>query len=229
MTPLRLALAAALFALAGCDAPIRAAAIPCVVLNVGDATATDTAVVLGQVRAPANVLADGPRDASPLQEKPVAGAEVYLADATRLALPGLAHATTDADGRYRIAGVPGGHTYVVVAAFPLKSGAPARLDTLAQATSGAVTADVTLATAVLTANLADVLNGFSSNLKQDAYDGTVAKALKLLTNDRVPDLTDTSDVLGLANTLLSVSPELRTSVSQLKQDLATSAAPPLIE
>ena len=43
------------------------------------------------------------------------------------------------------------------------------------------------------------------------------------------DLPDPADVLSLATTLVNVSPDLRTSVSQLKQDLATSNAPPLVE
>lgn len=217
----------AALALAGCVEPLRIASLPCVALGVGDSAGT--AVVLGQVRAPANMLADGPTDSQPLVETPVPNAEVYLADATGKALPGLPHATTDADGRYRIGNVPSQTTYVVVAGFGLKSGRHAQLETLAQAPAGDVTADLTLATTLVAADLVDVLDGFSTHLKQDTFNGAVDKTQKLLTNDRVPNLADAGSVLALAGTLLNVSPDLRTSVSQLKQDLATSAAPPLVE
>lgn len=217
----------AALALSGCIEPVGIASLPCVALGVGDSAGT--AVVMGQVRAPANVLADGPTDDQPLAETPVPRADVYLADATGRALPGLPHATTDADGRYRIGNVPSQTTYVVVAGFSLKSGASATLETLAQAPAGTVTADLTLATTLVAADLVDVLDGFSTNLKQDNFNGAVEKTQKLLTNDRVPNLADPTDVLALAGTLLNVSPDLRTSVSQLKQDLATSSAPPLVE
>jgi hypothetical protein len=140
----------------------------------------------------------------------------------------MPHATSDANGRYAIANVPAGYTYVVVATFQGKPG-PARLETLAQAPAGDITADLTLATSLVTTDLVEVLNGFSSNLQQPTYDAAVEKTQKLLTNDRVPNLTDPADVLSLAATLVNVSPDLRTTVSQLKQDLATSSAPPLVE
>jgi hypothetical protein len=181
------------------------------------------------VRAPANTLTDGPTDGQSLVETPVPNAEVFLADANGTALPGLPHATTDADGRYRIGGVPAGFTYMVVADFAVKSGEHAQLETLAQAPTGDVTADLTLATSLVTVDLAEVLNGFSSNLKQDSFNGAVDKTQKLLTNDRVPNMADPGDVLSLATTLVNVSPDLRSTVSQLKQDLATSSAPPLVE
>jgi hypothetical protein len=213
--------------LAGCTEPVFTTALSCVRLGVGDDAGT--VELLGQVRAPRNALTDGPVDSQPMVEAPVAGAVLALTDALGTPLPGLPGAVADADGRYRIAGVPGGHTYVVTAAITLKDGRPATLRTLAQAASGTITVDVTLSTSLVTADLADVLNGFSTQLVPATFHGAVQKTDKLLTNDRVPDLADDADVLALATTFLNISPDLRTSVSQLKQELATSAAPPLVE
>ncbi|MNS17740.1 hypothetical protein D3C72_494210 [compost metagenome] len=213
--------------LAGCATPVNLAALDCIRLGVGDTA--DTALVLGQVRAPSRSVTGGPSTGTPLSETPVAGATVRLTDAHGTALPGLPSATSDADGRYRLTGVPGGHTYVVVAAFSLKDGRPATLRTLARAEAGTVTADLTLATTLVATGLADVLHGFSANLDSAAYQGAVDETRTLLANDRVPDLSDDGDVLALSSTLLNVSPRLRERVSALKQALATSAAPPLVE
>ncbi|MFN3428388.1 MAG: hypothetical protein ACK46X_00385 [Candidatus Sericytochromatia bacterium] len=218
---------AGLALLAGCAAEVNLASLDCIRLGVGDTAGT--ALVLGQVRAPSRAVADGPALGAPLAETPVAGAVVRLADAHGTALPGLPSATTDSGGRYRLTGVPGGHTYVVVAAFPLRDGRPASLRTLARAEAGTVTADLTLATTLVAAGLADVLHGFSANLEAGAYQGAVDEGQALLANDRVPDLADDGDVLALSATLLNVSPRLRERISALKQALATSAAPPLVE
>jgi hypothetical protein len=211
----------------GCVDVVRAAAMPCVVLGVG--APADQAVLVGQVRAPRHTLTGTPPDAAPLEETPVPGARVYLADGLGTPLPGLPTATTDDAGRYRLDGIPGGHTYVVVADFAVGGDRPASLEALAQAESGTVTTDLTLATSLVTVDLSEVLNGFSANLRPERYDAAVDKTHRLLTNDRVPDLTDKPDVMALAATLLNVSPDLRSALSELKQDLATSAAPPLVE
>jgi hypothetical protein len=174
-------------------------------------------------------VADGPTTGAPLAETPVAGATIRLTDAHGTALPGLPSATSDAEGRYRLTGVPGGHTYVVVAAFPLRDGRPATLRTLARAEAGTVTADLTLATTLVATGLADVLHGFNAHLEAAAYQGAIEETQTLLANDSVPDLADDGDVLALSSTLLNVSPRLRERVSTLKQALATSAAPPLVE
>lgn len=211
----------------GCVDVVRAAAMPCVVLGVG--APADQAVLVGQVRAPRVTLTGAPVDGAPLEEAPVPGARVYLADGQGTPLPGLPTATTDGAGRYRLDGIPDGHTYVVVADFAVEADRKATLEALAQANSGTVTADLTLATSLVTVDLSEVLNGFSANLQGERYAAAVDKTHRLLTNDRVPDLTDKPDVMALAATLLNVSPDLRTAVSELKQDLATSAAPPLVE
>lgn len=224
----RLAVAIAPLALlAGCATEINLASLDCLRLGVGDSAGT--ALVLGQVRAPSRVVADGPATGAPLAETPVAGATVRLADARGTALPGLPTATSDAEGRYRLSGVPGSHTYVVVAAFNLKDGRPAVLRTLARAESGTVTADLTLASTLVATGLADVLHGFSANLDATSHQGAIDETHTLLANDRVPDLADEGDVLALSSTLLNVSPRLRERISALKQALATSAAPPLVE
>lgn len=220
--PLLLALATS-----GCVDVVRAAAFPCVVLGVG--APADQAVLVGQVRAPRQTLTGAAPDGAPLDEAPVPGAKVYLADGLGTPLPGLPTTTTDDDGRYRLDGIPNGHTYVVVADFLVNGDRPATLEALAQATSGTVTTDLTLATSLVTVDLSEVLNGFSANLQSARYQAAVDKTHRLLTNDRVPDLTDKPDVMALAATLLNVSPDLRAAVSELKQDLATSAAPPLVE
>jgi hypothetical protein len=229
----------------GCVDVVRAAAMPCVVLGVG--APADQAVLVGQVRAPRHTLTGAAPDDAPLDEAPVPGARVYLADGLGTPLPGLPTATTDDAGRYRLDGVPNGHTYVVVADFVVggegtrKGSGPsgplrgplgdrtATLEALAQATAGTVTTDLTLATSLVTVDLSEVLNGFSANLRPERYEAAVARAHRLLTNDRVPDLTDKPDVMALSATLLNVSPDLRSALSELKQDLATSAAPPLVE
>lgn len=159
----------------------------------------------------------------------MAGAKVYLADGLGTPLPGLQTATTDSGGRYRLEGVPNGHTYVVVADFAVPNDRQATLKALAQAGAGTVTADVTLATSLVAVDLSEVLHGFSADLNAERYRSAVDQTHRLLTNDRVPDLTDEPDVMALSAILLNVSPDLRQAVSRLKQDLATSSAPPLVE
>lgn len=203
--------------LGGCDVP-RAGVAPCVVLGVGaDAGAT---TLVGQVRAPRSALGPGPVDGAPLAESPVAGAAVYLADGLGTRLPGLPATTTDAEGRYRLEGVPGGHTYVVVAGFRLANDRPGTLKALARPTEGAVTAELTLATSLVTAETSDALDGFTAPLDAGRYAEAIAQTQAFLTNDRVPDLSDDGDVLSLGHTLLNVSPAFRGAIMDLRQSLA---------
>ena len=86
-----------------------------------------------------------------VEQAPVEGAEVYLADSTGRPLPGLAHGTTDAGGHYNLPRVPVNYTYMVVARVKAPSTKEGVMESLVRtAAAGSSNADINLPTTVVT-------------------------------------------------------------------------------
>jgi hypothetical protein len=159
-------------------------------------------------------------------QAPVGGARVFLADATGAALPGLPAATTDDQGRFAIAGVPAGYTFVVAAEADTQDGQSATFQTLARSAAQDVKADIDAGSSlVAAAAIKNVqgrdLGGFDPTTFLDAA-RTMAQQLS---DGQLPDFTSRSDVQARSSQLVAAVPALQQAVSALGKDLAVITQP----
>lgn len=110
---------------------------------------SDVAILTGQVRAPLG-MAPAPRVLA-MEEAPLAGATVRLAELDGVPLPEVAPVVTDQIGYFRFDGVPVGRTLMVVVEVLAPDGTRSRLMTLVTTRNAELRADVSAGTTVLTA------------------------------------------------------------------------------
>jgi sugar lactone lactonase YvrE len=160
----------------------------------------------------------GPRRLAQLDETPVRGARVFLADAQGRPLPDGPTAVTGADGGYRLEGVPTGITHVVVAEVPAEQGRKGSFRTLAVA--GGEAAPIDAATTLVAAYITQGSDGprLPANAPA-AFRTAVDATAKKITRDNLPDFTDEAAVRRAVDRLLAEVAELREAFGSLRREL----------
>lgn len=158
----------------------------------------------------------GRRNARLLQaeEQPLADATVYLADASGTAVPGFPTAKTDADGKYRLEGIPKAGTYRLMAAG--KDGeAAVTLSTLVAVKDGETAADVDAATTYVATAGATALLTTTCSLDAEAFASATQRVADAFAAGTPADVTDPV-AIGATMTQLSVqAPELAADMLRL--------------
>jgi sugar lactone lactonase YvrE len=165
----------------------------------------------GQVRVPISAT-DG-------REVPAANADVALADAQGLPLPGV-HATTGKDGSYALPNAEPGYAYVVVARVKGPDGKEQKLSGLAEPGASGDAADVNEATTILTTGLTDGLSGLLGAYDDAAYTKAVGLVYQHLQADGLPDLKDKAAVLAKLEGWKNADPTLKQLFDQLRAELS---------
>jgi DNA-binding beta-propeller fold protein YncE len=180
-----------------------------------------TAVVGGQLRAPISLLDSSKRDA---REVPVAGGDMAFADCKALLLPGI-HATSAADGAYALGRAVAGFAYVVIARVKTTGGRFVTLRGLAQPGSDGATADINIATTVLTLFLTDGLSGLPGTFDPAQYKRAVALVYSHLVNEGSPDPADSTSIIAKVAAWAAVDPELKSLLDALRAALGKNQPP----
>ncbi|MEB3196230.1 MAG: NHL repeat-containing protein [Candidatus Sericytochromatia bacterium] len=176
-----------------------------------------------------------------LEERLVAGARVYLADAAGQRILGLPEAVTNAKGEFTIAKVPPDYTFVVVAEIPTESGRTAALQTIVRPTAMVVASNIEAASTLVAAGVLRGIAGQDLGAFNPADFRTAVETTRdNLRPEDIPDLTDRRAVLrriselvsrieGLEDSLADMRNELRSvqkSLDELKNDLSQRPAQP---
>lgn len=155
-----------------------------------------------------------------LTEKPLAGAEVFLADAKGAPLPGNMKAVTDAQGNFRIAQVPVGFTLVVATRVKTAEGKDAVLKTLVGTAAAGAKADVSAASTLLTQSLIERSGDQLGHFDAAAFSRAVSAAAAKMTDDSLPDLSDLAAMRAYMGQLEAALAELKDTLSAMSRDLA---------
>jgi hypothetical protein len=154
-----------------------------------------------------------------LQQAPLAGAEVFLADAAGIAIPGLPSVKTDAQGRYAIANVPPGYSFVVVAAVKTAQGKDATLRTLVKSSAPGEANDMSVATTLVTLGLLDGKEGAVGAYDPARFRMAVEFTGAHLNDGALPDLADRSAMLAWMRATADSVVEIQTEVTALRSEL----------
>jgi hypothetical protein len=192
-----------------------------VAAGAGNVIAAGSGNLIGQ--AGGNVIAAGSGNLTSrallgLGESPLAGADVFLADAAGKAIPGLQTTRTDAQGRYRLFNVPKGYTFVVNVRVKTAAGREAALQTLARPADRSVTADVSTATTVLTAAAVDGQADLGA-LDTAKFTAATSQASERLAGQAAFDLADRAQLLGAVDRLQQADPALKPMVAAVRASL----------
>ncbi|MFP5503932.1 MAG: hypothetical protein ACLGIN_15705 [Candidatus Sericytochromatia bacterium] len=234
----RLALASLVLTLAACTVPVAEAPRPeTTVKRTALQPTKPTSLIEGAVRAPAGIIAAGGgnlighsggniigHDSGSyallaVEEAPIAGVEVFVADAAGKRIPSIASVKTDAQGRYRLPQVPAGYTFLVVARVETAAGDEALLKTLTRSSEVGATADLDTATTLVSVA---ALEGASElgELNLATFQRAVATTGKHLDAATLPDLADQDAVAAFMRELSEEVAALKETVAQLKKDMA---------
>jgi regulation of enolase protein 1 (concanavalin A-like superfamily)/uncharacterized coiled-coil protein SlyX len=155
-----------------------------------------------------------------LTEKPLVGAEVFLADAKGAPLPGNLKAVTDAQGNFRIAKVPVGFTLVVATRVKTAEGKDAVLKTLVGTAAAGAKADLSAASTLLAQSLIERSGDKLGHFDGAAFTRAVSAAAAKMTDDALPDLSDLAAMRAYMGELEAAMAELKDMLSAMSQDLA---------
>ncbi|MFN3432430.1 MAG: hypothetical protein ACK46X_21090, partial [Candidatus Sericytochromatia bacterium] len=155
-----------------------------------------------------------------LTEKPLAGAEVFLADAKGAPLPGNLKAVTDAQGNFRIPKVPVGFTLVVATRVKTAEGKDAVLKTLVGTAAAGAKADVSAASTILTESLIERSGAQLGGFDAAAFSRAVSAAAAKMTDDQLPDLADLGAMRAYMGELEAAMAELKDILTGMSRDLA---------
>jgi Ca2+-binding EF-hand superfamily protein len=193
-------------------------------MSVPGATTTSPTIagapLTGTVTAPAGIQAEGAAtifQVAEVGEKPLANAEVFLADAGGNAIPGIASVKTDASGKFNFPDVPKDFTFVVAAKAKTKEGKPALLQSLAKPGALGASVEVSAASTLVTAGVVDGndLGEFNPATFKTATEST----RKQLTEADLPDLSDRAACVKRIGELANKVQELGAAISQIKKDM----------
>jgi hypothetical protein len=187
----------------------------------GNVIAPGAGNLIGQ--AGGNVIASGggnlaPRALLALSESPVAGADVFLADAAGKPIPGLQTTRTDAQGRYQLFNVPKGYTFVVGVRVKTAAGKDATLQTLARPADRSLTANVSTATTVLTAAAVEGQADLGA-LDSAKFQAAASQAGPRMAGQAPIDLADRAQLLGAVDRLQQADPTLTPMVAAVRTSL----------
>ncbi|MDB5098598.1 MAG: hypothetical protein JWM80_3019, partial [Cyanobacteria bacterium RYN_339] len=195
--------------------------VPGTITSGGASTAAIAgAQLVGTVTAPAGIQAEGAAaffHVAEVGETPLAGAEVFLADAAGNAIPGIPSVKTDAKGKFTFDDVPKDFTFVVACRAKTKEGKPALLQTLAKPGALGATVDVSAASTLVTAGVVDGsdLGDFNPATFKTALEST----RKRLKETDIPDLSDRGACVKRIGELAIELKELGSAMAELKKDM----------
>lgn len=191
------------------------------------------AALAGEVRVPKDLVyrpspSLGPNDApSPApsgSEWPVVDADVFVSDAGGTRIPGIPRVQTNADGRYRLAGVPLGYPYVVNAIYRDSAGRALRLRALAAPSSGDQAVDLSTATTIVAYEALYGASGLIGRYDADAWQRAVAALDRGLQAGGYPDLGDWYLVDEARKRVEATDPQLSADLVTLRAALAVKSA-----
>ena len=151
----------------------------------------------------------------------LAGAQVILADGAGKPIAGVKPATTDAEGRYRLEGVPTAGAFRVLAGVRTAAG-PARLETLVRSDAGAADAEISGATTLVAAMVAQ--GPRLSNFDHRRFALAVSKVAKVADDAAMPDWADRAGVKKAAD-LVAAKTDVADLMAELARDMAASTGP----
>jgi hypothetical protein len=219
-------LAAVALTLAACQGTPPTEAVPPAPAAVQPAAVAYTEVQ-GTVMAPGGLVAVGAGNFRALAagDAPVAGAEVFLADAAGQRLSAFGSTRTDAQGRYTFAQVPRGFTFTVVVRVRDAQGRPVSLETLLTTQGESNRADVSLGTTLAAALLTDGRAGSMGALTPEKFQALVTQIETKLNLPAETDLSLPSALLNVALAIVSQDPTVQGLVNELKTEIAEVKAP----
>ena len=145
------------------------------------------------------------------EERPLADAEVYLADAAGKKLTGFPTTRTDAEGRYQLAGIPTAGAYRLVASGTV-DGAPVTRSTLVTVVDGETEASIDAATTyVATAGGAALLLP-TCTLDAAAFETATARVAAAIAAGTPADLTDPTAIGATMAQLSLQAPDLASAM-----------------
>jgi hypothetical protein len=220
-------------------APATAAPVVAATQAVPSLAPAAAAVYTGQVTAPVGIVAQGAGNviggnASSIvaqgagnygllatTEQPLAGAQVFLADAGGKLAAGTQAGTTDAQGRYKLTAPKAGR-YLVIVVGANGAGKPVALQAVAfqPGADVAVTGASTCVAATLLAGQA----GDVGALDATAFASAVAVVAGKLTDANHPDWSDAAAIATFTNGIAELKDllaGLRSQLNQIQQDLDT--------
>lgn len=158
----------------------------------------------------------GRRNARLLQaeEMPLADATVYLADAAGTAVPGFPTTQTDAEGKYRLGGIPKAGTYRLMAAGT-SGGAPLTLSTLVAVKDGETEALVDAATTYVATAGATALVTSTCTLDVGAFTSATQRVADAFAAGTPANLTDPTAIGATMAQLSLQAPDLATDMLRL--------------
>jgi hypothetical protein len=180
------------------------------------AAAAATSTFTGTVWAPAGLSAE--RRVLSLEEAPLAGAEVFLADAAGQPLPGLRGTTTDDKGRFTLTDVPTGYTFVVAAKARSREGKDVQLQTLAKSGQLGGTVQVDTATTLITAAVVEE-QGDLGNFNPARFRTAAEQVAANLRGEEPPDLSTRSAIRAKVTLLADRLTELKSLIELVREDL----------
>lgn len=161
-----------------------------------------------------------------LSQAPLAGAEVFLADAAGKGVPGLPRGVTDGKGAFRLSGVPVGLTFVVTTAVRTADGRDGFLQALVRSAKEGGAVDVDVATTMVTAAVTEGLEAGLGTLDVPAYQAAVTATAQALAPGGLPDVADRAGLAEATRTLAAGRPELAKSLEGLKRAIARDVVAP---
>jgi hypothetical protein len=151
----------------------------------------------------------------------VEGARVFLADAAGRPLPDFTEGKTDARGQFTLPQVPGEATFVVVAHVPTSQGRTAVFRTVVKLGRFGATTEIDPATTLVTASVLDGLpRGELGELNPAKFQTATEATARNLTQENLPDFTDSLQVKAAIDALTAQVKELRDVLVQVRDELA---------
>lgn len=220
-------LAAVAMALAACQGTPPTEAVPPGPAAVQPAAVAYTEVQGTVMAPPGNLVAVGAGNFRTLAagDAPVAGAEVFLADAAGQRLPAFGSTRTDAQGRYSFPQVPRGYTFTVVVRVRDAQGRPVSLETVLTTQGDTNRADVSLATTLAAALVTDGRAGSMGVLPAEKFQALVTQIEAKLNMPADLDLSLPSAMLNLALAIVAQDPAVQGLVAEVKAAIAEVTAP----
>lgn len=161
-----------------------------------------------------------PRRLLALNEQPVAGNDVYLANAAGTPYLNLPHGTTDAQGNYQIPDVPVGYPFVVATKVQTASGT-ATLQTLTKSDATLQTPANVDAASTLVTNSVVTGSGALGDFNPATFQRAAAATAQALTPSTLPDLTNPQAMAAYMTQLAAQVSDIQSELGQLKTELAT--------
>lgn len=152
-------------------------------------------------------------------DAPVANCDVFLADAAGDPLPDLPTVETDASGNYAIPNVPANFTYVVAARVHSGSSDQGELETLVKASPLGSSADISLASTLVSASVVDGLKGSLGELNPVAFKQAIRGVGPHCLDGGLPDVSDHAGLVRRMKGLSAQLSDVQSALDDMRQDL----------